>query len=201
MNDQRHSGTAEHKTMGPVFLETWMRNTERICFATARYKFVKRLLDGKIVVAEIGAADGTLSKIVAPGRRLELFDLAPAAPDVMRHDIVRAPLPGYFSAIYTVDVLEHIAPADEPAAMRNICRSLLQRDGVFIAGVPSLQSQAFANEWSKVGHVNCRDGRVLREAMRQYFDNVFLFTMNDEQIGTGNGDLAYYLFVLCVGPK
>lgn len=188
---------------GPVYTETWARNPERMCFGSTRYKFVGRLLDGYAHVAEIGAADGTLSRIVATHVGvLDLYDLAPAADHVRPHDIVQAKVPrlGGYDAVYMIDVLEHIHPADEASAIHHIKQSM-HPNGVFIAGVPSVQAQRFANDWSKVGHVNVRDGRALKAVMQAFFSNVFLFTMNDEQIGTGNGDMAYYLFVLCCGPK
>ena len=185
--------------IGAFYLETWLRNPERMCFASARYKWIMRHLTG-LDVAEIGAADGTLSRIVGERIDLTLFDIQPRAANVHRLNIVHEPLPRRFDAIYMVDVLEHIEPVDEPAAMRNIRRSL-NPHGIFIAGVPSLESQVYANEWSKVGHVNCRSGNDLREAMREHFHNVFLYTMNDEMIGTGFAPMAHYLFVLCCGPK
>jgi hypothetical protein len=83
--------------------------------------------------------------------------------------------------------------------MENICRSL-REDGVFIAGCPSLESQVYASEISKAGHVNCRSGRDLRNAMRGYFHNVFLFSMNDEMLHVGFPQMSHYHFVLCVGP-
>jgi len=37
--------------------------------------------------------------------------------------------------------------------------------------------------------------------MERHFENVFLFSMNDEVVHTGFTPLAHYLFALCVGPR
>ncbi len=194
----------------------------------ARYKFVAKMLAGAGDVAEIGCADGFASHVVAQEvARLSLFDFDPAFieaarasdPDekfrVVLHNIVSGPLPpprfipgaaipahrsGRYEAIYMLDVLEHIDPvADVAKAMANIVASL-KEDGVFIAGVPSLESQAYASEISKAGHVNCQSGHQLRNSMRRFFSNVFLFGMNDEVLHTGFAPMCHYLFVLCTGP-
>ena len=73
------------------------------------------------------------------------------------------------------------------------------RTGVAIIGSPSLQSQAYASEGSKAGHVNCKDGKEYKRVMERHFENVFLFSMNDEVVHTGFTPMAHYLFALCVG--
>jgi hypothetical protein len=37
--------------------------------------------------------------------------------------------------------------------------------------------------------------------MQQYFDHVFMFSMNDEVVHTGYFPMAQYLFALCTGVK
>ncbi|HVL13888.1 MAG TPA: methyltransferase domain-containing protein, partial [Gemmata sp.] len=108
--------------------------------------------------------------------------------------------PGGFDAAYSLDVFEHIVPDREYDFVRNIARSLTPT-GVAVIGSPSLQSQAYASEGSKLGHVNCKDGKEYKRVMEAHFDNVFLFSMNDEVVHTGFSPMAHYLFALCVGPK
>lgn len=197
-------------TLGPMAGATWRWNPRRLGMALARYKFVAKMLAGYAEAAEIGCADGFCSEVVRKEvGKLVLVDVDPAwMPHASQHghalchDIVKRPLPGVipFNAIYALDVLEHIAPADEPAAMRNICASL-QDNGVFIAGVPSLESQVHAHPRSKAGHVNCKTGDKLRDDAKKYFRNVFLFGMNDEVLHTGFSPMCQYLFILCTGPK
>ena len=73
--------------------------------------------------------------------------------------------------------------------------------GVLIVGSPSLQSQPYASEGSKLGHVNCKDGQDLKSLFEKYFENVFLFSMNDEAVHTGFHPMAHYLFVICTCKK
>src|SRR5436305_1070620 len=53
----------------------------------------------------------------------------------------------------------------------------------------------------KAGHVNCKDGKEYKQVMLRHFENVFLFSMNDEVIHTGFHPMAHYLFALCAGRK
>ena len=57
------------------------------------------------------------------------------------HDIVAAPLPRKHEALFSLDVIEHIAPNDEDAYLSNLCDSLTE-DGLLMIGTPSLESQA-----------------------------------------------------------
>ena len=58
-----------------------------------------------------------------------------------------------------------------------------------------------ASEGSKLGHVNCRTGKEFKKFMEKYFDNVLLFSMNDEVVHTGFEKMAHYLFVVCSSIK
>jgi len=199
--------------LGPMIGSTWLWNARRLGMVLARYKFVAKMLEGMGDVAEIGCADGFASRVVAQTvKRLTLYDfdqvfvdaarasVADCVTNVWCHDITERHLGRRrYDAIYALDILEHIKPEWEYRAMRNI-RESLTREGVFIAGVPSLESQKYASEISKAGHVNCRTGDKLREDMREHFSNVFLFGMNDEVLHTGFSPMCHYLFVFCRGP-
>ena len=70
-----------------------------------------------------------------------------------------------------------------------------------ILGMPSLESQQYASPQSKAGHVNCKSGEDLKKLLVHYFDNVFLFSMNDEVVHTGYTPMAHYLLVLCCSKR
>lgn len=189
--------------LGPMTGATWRWNPRRLGMMLARYKFCSKMLAGKKLVAEIGAADGFGSEVVRREvGRLDLYDYDPVWDKWSQvWNIVRSPLPLFaYDAIYMLDVLEHIYPADEDAALTNICKSL-KADGVLVCGCPSLESQVYASDVSKIGHVNCKTGDKLRDTMLKYFDNVFSFGMNDEVLHTGFHQMCHYLFVVCAGPK
>lgn len=202
-------------TLGPMTGATWRWNPRRLGFVLARYKFVAQMIKGAKIAAEIGCADGFPSVVVREAvDRLDLFDFdAGWVAEAEKHhpgrvrqwDITRGPLwkaaPGtLYDAIYMLDVLEHIQPAFEKFALANVVASL-NAGGVFIAGVPSLESQRYASDISKAGHVNCRTGERVRDDLSRYFDNVFLFGMNDEVLHTGFPAMCHYLFALCTGPQ
>lgn len=196
--------------LGLMNNQVWHDDPRRFVFTLARYKFVSKLLSGKHRVMEVGCGDAFGSRIV----KQEVDDLTvtdvdpifvediearrdPAWPmSAHVHDMLSGPFSGEFDAIYSLDVLEHIQPAQERVFLSNVLCSL-RRDGVLIVGMPSLESQAHASPQSKEGHVNCKTGRDLRRLMEEYFHNVFLFSMNDETVHTGFYPMAHYLIAVC----
>ena len=190
-------------TLGPMASHSYLNDAKHLGFTLARYKFVAKMLGGKPLVAEIGAGDGFGAQVVKQAvTKLDLFAFDPMWDEwTQTWDIVDARLPiSFYDGIYMVDVLEHIKPKDETRAMENVCASLTE-DGVFIAGMPSIESQVYASLSSRKGHVNCKSGEVLRRDMLKYFRNVFLFGMNDEMLHVGFTPMCHYLFVLCVGVR
>ena len=77
----------------------------------------------------------------------------------------------------------------------------MDEHGVFIAGMPSIESQKYASKGAKKGHVNCKSGNKLKEMLNKYFHNVFVFSMNDEVVHTGFYPMAHYLLGLCSEKK
>ncbi len=84
--------------------------------------------------------------------------------------------------------------------MKNILESLDVK-GTLIIGMPSLESQVYASEASKIGHVNCKSGNELSEFCKKYFHNVYSFSMNDEVLQTGFYPMSHYLFTLNTNKK
>jgi 2-polyprenyl-3-methyl-5-hydroxy-6-metoxy-1,4-benzoquinol methylase len=112
-------------------------------------------------------------------------------------DIASAPAQHTFDAIYCLDVFEHIEPERENQVLDNL-KGSLSDEGVAIIGIPSLESQTYASEYSKLGHVNCQSGSDFKALLEQHFKHVFLFSMNDEVVHTGFYPMAHYLLALCV---
>ncbi|MGB0911659.1 MAG: class I SAM-dependent methyltransferase [Nitrospirales bacterium] len=193
---------------------TWHEDPKRLAFVLSRYKFVAKMLSGKNRVLEVGCGDAFGSRIVlqeveslcaidfdqifvndVKQRMVEAWNF-----ECKWHDILEKPVGKEFDGAYALDVLEHIPKEDEQRFMKNVIASL-HVEGVLIIGVPSLQSQAYASEGSKIGHVNCKPHVELKALMQKYFSNVFLFSMNDEVVSTGFYPMAHYLFALCVGKR
>lgn len=193
---------------------TWNIDPIRMTFVLSRYKFVARMLNGFQRVLEIGCGDGFASRIVSQHvAELVVSDFDPIytreaetqlvgayAAEVRTHNFLEETMRDSFDGIYMLDVLEHVRAEDQDSFLTNLCGSL-EEQGVLIVGIPSLESQKFASDGSKRGHVNCKTGQTLRSELREYFHNVFLFSMNDEVVHTGFAPMAHYLFALCIGPK
>jgi 2-polyprenyl-3-methyl-5-hydroxy-6-metoxy-1,4-benzoquinol methylase len=201
-------------SLGLTTNQVWHDDPRRVLFILARYKFVSKMLSGKQRVLEVGCGDAFGTRIVlqevgsvcavdfdevfvrdANRRMEERWGFT-----CKTHDMLSGPVEGPFDAAYSLDVIEHIPKADEHRFMNNIAQSL-DSNGVLIVGTPSIQSQAYASPPSKEGHVNCKDHKELKELVRQYFHNVFIFSMNDEVVHTGFYPMAHYLFALAVGRR
>jgi 2-polyprenyl-3-methyl-5-hydroxy-6-metoxy-1,4-benzoquinol methylase len=192
----------------------WHTDPKRLVFVLSRYKFVAKMLSGKNRVLEVGCGDAFPVRILL--QEVEsvhavdidpvfIADIAERADEKWSfssavHDMLSGPVAGQYDAAYSLDVLEHIAQKDEREFIENIVNSLV-KTGVLIIGMPSLESQTHASSLSKMGHVNCKTGADLKTLMLDYFDNVFMFSMNDEVVHTGYQPMAQYLFAIGVGVK
>ena len=194
--------------------DTWYNDPRRLGIVLSRYKFAAKMLEGKARVLEIGCGDAWASRVVKDAvGSLVGIELLPDwvedarrgmeekwAFEIRQHDMLTGPVSGPFDAAYALDVIEHIPPADEDRFVRNTLDSLVS-PGVLILGLPSLESQPWASEGSRKGHVNCKSAPDLKALMLRYFHDVFIFSMNDEVVHTGYHKMAQYLFALCVGKR
>ena len=192
----------------------WHNDPRRLLFTLARYKFVSKMFDGYETVLEIGCGDAFATRIVQQTvKKVTATDFDPIfieeihdrrqhkwELDAHVHNMVLEPTKQSFDGIFSLDVLEHVQQSDEDAFLKNTCLSL-KSHGALIIGMPSLESQTYASEASKIGHVNCKTGTDLRDLMKKYFHSVFMFSMNDEVVHTGFFPMAHYLFAVCCNKK
>jgi 2-polyprenyl-3-methyl-5-hydroxy-6-metoxy-1,4-benzoquinol methylase len=191
----------------------WHDDPRHLLFTLSRYKFVAKMMSGLDRVLEVGCSDAFATRLVAQeAKHIVAIDFDPKfiadateraskrwPVDLRIHDILRAPLVEKFDGAYAMDVLEHIPKDKEDQFLKNICGSL-RFDGRLIIGTPSLESQVYASQASKEGHVNCKSGPELQATLSRYFANVVVFSMNDEVIHTGYQKMSHYLIALCFGP-
>ena len=201
-------------SLGLMTNQVWYDDPRRLTFLLARYKFVAKMLSGRHNAGEVGCGDAFGTRIVQQEvPNVTAYDFDPIFIADIRerqderwplkaevHDIVKKPLPRRHDALFSLDVLEHIAPNEEDVFLANLCASLTT-DGLLMIGTPSLESQDYASPLSKAGHINCKSGIELKALLEKYFGNVFMFSMNDEVVHTGFSRMAHYLFALCVEPK
>jgi hypothetical protein len=195
--------------------QVWHDDPKRLVFVLSRYKFVSKMLAGRKNALEIGCADAFGTRIVRQAvPNVLATDIDPIFiedclarengspwPISYRvHDILTGPLDAQFDAVFSLDVFEHIPAKYERDFIKNI-RSSMSEGAVLVLGCPSLESQVYASPGSKEGHVNCKSGDQLRDLYLEFFDSVFLFSMNDEVVHTGFTKMANYLFLVCTGKK
>ena len=202
------------ETLGLMTSQAWYDDPKRLTFTLARYKFAAKMLSGSKHVLEVGCADAFATRIVVQEvEKLTATDFDPLfvadtlsrmserwAFNCVSHDMLDGPVVGDFDGIYSLDVLEHINPSDEVRFLSNMVDSL-EKNGVILIGMPTIESQDYASKLSKEGHVNCKSMPDLKVSMQKYFHNVFMFSMNDEVVHTGFHKMAHYIFALCCNKK
>jgi 2-polyprenyl-3-methyl-5-hydroxy-6-metoxy-1,4-benzoquinol methylase len=213
-----HAGT-DYQFVQQVKMGAWttyslFNDPIHMSFVLARYKFCARLLTGKKLVLEVGCGDAPGSPIVA-----QFVGKLVASDIEERHikenkirlraiknlefrmlDICQQIPKEKFDAVYSIDVIEHLdKPLNKPF-IQNTVKSL-QPNGVCIIGTPNITANKYATARSKIQHINLQSQKSLREQLEKYFHNVFMFSMNDEVLHTGFGNMAHYLFGVGVGVK
>jgi len=188
---------------GGMTAYNWEADPRRLAFQFARYKFVAKMLEGRLRVLELGCADGQGAKIVRQHvSSLDAVDIDPAAIGHARRlastrwtinyfcaDVLATDFRGY-DAVYALDLFEHMP--DEAGLLARMSAAA----PVAIIGTPSAQSQLFASEISRREHVNCVDKAGLRRRMEEHWTHVFAFGMNDETLHTGFDPMCHYLLAI-----
>jgi len=202
-------------TMGRYTSQAYYDDPACLTFITSRYKFCAKMLSGLHTVLEIGCGDGFGGAIVAQRvDRLICTDInQPLLEDNTSrmghfsnieyhyHDFRESPYPEKVDGIYLVDVIEHIFPEEENDFLSNLKWSLNDK-GICLIGTPNITANKYASEYSREGHVNLKDHKSLKKVIGdKYFQNSFLFGMNDEVIHTGFPQMAHFLWLVGVGSK
>ena len=139
-------------TLGLMTNQVWYDDPRRLTFLLARYKFVAKMLSGRKNAGEVGCGDAFGTRVVLQEvPDVTVYDFDPVFIEDIRarqderwrlraemHDIVRAPLPRKHEALFSLDVIEHIAGKDEHDYLVNL-RDLLVPEGVLIIGTPSIE--------------------------------------------------------------
>lgn len=194
--------------------QSWHDDPKHLLFRLARYKFVSKMFAGRRHVLEVGCGDAFGTRLVqaevgalsatdfdelfvedARQRMVERWKFP-----IFTHDLLAGPIEGPFDGVYALDVLEHIEAADEHTFLANAFAGL-EPHGAALIGMPTLESQVYASETSKAGHVNCKTMPDLKTTMDAHFHNVFMFSMNDEVVHTGYHRMAHYIWALGVGKR
>ena len=204
----------EPVALGRYASEEYIQDPIHLGIVAARYKFCARMLHGFNNVLEVGCGDGFGSPIVASVvKQLTCTDINdPLIEDNKNRNIFLKNVtyeyfdfrdqyyPKKFNGIYLIDVIEHIYQQEEISFMNNILRSLSEY-GTMIIGTPNKTAELYSSPCSREAHVNMKDYKELLYLAKQFFNNVFLFGMNDEVLHTGYPSMTHYLWVLCTSPR
>lgn len=200
--------------LGPYFTHQIRGNIKHVLMTFARYKFAARMIgeNPKLTVLELGCNEGlgtlyfaqTTSNTVAVDfdeksikwakRNLEGSNISFVHSDFLGKKF------GNFNAVVSLDVIEHIDRKKELIFLSTIADNL-KDEGFAIIGTPNAQASRYASEASRIGHVNLYDAERLKRLFLKRFNNVFIFSMNDEMVHTGFYPMAHYLICLSCCKK
>ncbi len=119
---------------------------------------------------------------------------------VLAHGVLPKPLSVVVDAAYAIDVIEHVEKSQERDFIRNIAASL-NEPGLCIMGTPNATAAQYGSKWSQIGHINLKTHGELLALMQEQFRSVFMFSMNDEVVGTGYAPMSHYVWALGVGVR
>ena len=200
--------------LGPYFGHQVQDSPWHLLFTYSRYKFANRLISprGPQRLLEIGCSEGVGTMMfAASGHNVTAMDADADAIGYARQKLTKSGIDfqagnfigkklGEFDVVVTLDVIEHIEPSEEAGFFDSICANLKQ-NGVCLIGTPNDCASQHASKASQIGHINMYTAERLYASAAQYFQNCFIFGMNDEVMHTGFYPMCHYLFVLCCTPK
>jgi len=196
-------------TLGP-FYSGQLKGHWSLLRTMARYKFVANLVGEKSVL-DVGCGEGIgtwlLSKYSSVIHGIDTdrdaIDYAnknlKGKISFQESDFLNSNHSGYDVAV-AIDIIEHIERRDEDKFMEKICDSIIDT-GFCIIGTPNGNMKKYESPEAKAGHINMYNHQRLEELMKKYFDNVFIFGMNDEVVYTGFKPMCQYLMAIGVNKK
>ena len=200
--------------LGPWTSYSLINDPKHMCFVLSRYKFCAKMLEGKKVVMEIGSGDGFGLPIIAQAaKKVYAVDwdkrLLEGNAQRLKHlqnveylhvDLNKSSPDVAVDGAFLIDVIEHLEPEKEKVFLNNIVKCL-KPEGVLIIGTPNITASEHATPRSRVQHINLKSSKSLRELMERYFENVFMFGMNDEVLHTGYASMCHYIWAIGVGLR
>lgn len=200
--------------LGPWTSYSLINDPKHMCFVLARYKFCAKMLEGKDSVMEVGSGDGFGLPIIAQvAKKVYTLDwdkrLLEGNAKRLSHlknvtylhaDLNKVSPKVKVDATFLIDVIEHLEAKTERKFLSNIVRCL-KNNGVLIIGTPNVTASQYATPRSRVQHINPKSMKALRQLLGEYFENVFMFGMNDEVLHTGYAPMCHYIWGIGAGLR
>jgi len=204
--------------LGPLSSYLFRADPRRISVVFARHKFCSKMLAGKKNVLEVGCADGTYTRILLQSIEAvhgvdydprfieaarahaehERLNATYAVCNVLEDTIERASQ--RFDGAVALDVLQYIPLEREGTFLQHIVDTLSD-DAICLFGQPNRTSEQYASRRGQNGHINLKSADELYATLETFFENVFIFSMNDEVVHTGFQPMAHYLIGMGVGLR
>ncbi len=179
----------------------------------ARYKFAAKMLSKEDTVLEVGSGYGLGAIFLGQFcRSVHGVDVQLGAVEEARRLNKRSNVSfecgdflgmdfslRKYDTIAVMDVIEHMDEVQAHRLLSKVSKRLL-KNGMMVLGTPSVYSESFQSNFSKLSHVHCYDKEELIELVKGYFNRAICFSMNDEVVHTGFHKLAWYYFVLAFNP-
>lgn len=204
---------------GGMFLPPYVANEikgdfKHFLISLSRYKFAGKLLEGKNSMLEVGCHTGfktmMFSQFVEYVTGIDYEENAIKFAKENYADDKRSflcadflnmpPVEHKVDAVVSLDVIEHIEKENENKFMEAVV-SNLTGNGIVVIGTPNITASEYQSKISRIGHINMYDHKRLKNLTEQYFENVFMFGMNDEVVHTGFLPMAHYLFAVGAGIR
>jgi len=199
-------------TLGPYASHIWRSDPKHLAFLLARYLFAAKMMHGRARALEVGCGDATgtpivlqeVSSVTAVDMEAAIIaDAQDRYADDLRlnfevRDIVADPPCQKYDAVYAIDVLEHIPPANSSAFFRAMAMSC-KESALLIVGTPNATAARYASPVSAKTHVNLHDATTLRMQMLVHCESVMMFGQNDTTMHCGYFDMAHYLWAVGSG--
>lgn len=180
---------------------------KRLGFVLSRYKFAAKIACEGADVLELGASEGIGATILGENAKsycgvdLDEQAISTAQANLQEEkfrfihtDFMGKEL-GKYSAVVSLDVIEHIDPLYEEMFFQTVVDNLSD-EGICVIGTPNIEAAEHASLASKIGHINLYTQERLKKSLSKWFYQVFPFGMNDETLHTGFSAMSH--FIICV---
>ena len=192
---------------GPTFRD----NPLDFLILLARYKFAARLVDKADRVLDAGCGHGLGTVFLRPFCRTAVG--VDADGELIAHcresygdldrvsfevaDVRDLPHGEPYDAVVSMDVIEHLSVADGRRMLESIHRET-RPGGLVVVGTPNARSAEFASARRRATHEHEYGFGEFKQTLQDVFGRAMVFSMTDETVGTGFGELAWYLMGVCV---